>query len=258
MARASRRTPTLFGPGAPVEARRIADILRNETVGGALLLTAAALALGWANSPWARAYDSLRELTLGPSLVHLDLSLGIWAADGLLAVFFFVAGLELKRELVAGDLRDPSRAVVPVAAALGGVIAPAVLYLLINADTGGRELKGWAIPTGTDIAFALAVLAVIGRHLQPALRTFMLTLAVVDDLLAITIIAVFYTEDPVDPSPASGDRSTCWIRRAGAAAYRVVVVAVAAGHCDVDLCPCLRGARHCGRRTPGLHSARSP
>jgi NhaA family Na+:H+ antiporter len=118
---------------------------------------------------------------------------GAWAADGLLAVFFFVAGLELKREFVAGDLRDPRRAALPVAAAVGGMIVPAVVYTVIN--TGGHGLRGWAIPTATDIAFALAVLAVISTHLPAGLRTFLLTLAVVDDLLAITVIAVFYTSD---------------------------------------------------------------
>lgn len=106
---------------------------------------------------------------------------------------FFVAGLELKREFVAGDLRDPRRAAVPIAAAVGGVIVPAVLYLVINLAAGEGDGKGWAIPTATDIAFALAVLAVIGRFLPHTMRTFLLTLAVVDDLLAIAIIAVFYT-----------------------------------------------------------------
>ncbi len=121
------------------------------------------------------------------------MSLATWAADGLLAIFFFVAGLELKREFVAGDLRDPRRAALPIAAAVGGMSVPAVLYVLLNTGTGEGALRGWAIPTATDIAFALAVLAVIGRNLPSALRTFMLTLAVVDDLLAIIIIAAFYT-----------------------------------------------------------------
>ena len=127
--------------------------------------------------------------------MHLHLSLGTWAADGLLAIFFFVAGLELKREFVAGDLRDPARAAVPVAAAVAGVAVPALLYLAVNTAGAGGDLSGWAIPTATDIAFALAVLAVIGSHLPSALRTFLLTLAVVDDLLAIVIIATFYTRD---------------------------------------------------------------
>ena len=191
----NRPAPGLFSRGTWPEARRVADVLRQETVGGALLLVATVLALGWANSPWTEAYTSLRDARVGPASLHLDLTVGAWAADGLLAVFFFVAGLELKREFVAGDLRDPRRAALPVAAAVGGMIAPAVLFVLVNRDTGGGALTGWAIPTATDIAFALAVLAVVGSHLPSALRTFLLTLAVVDDLLAITIIAVFFTTD---------------------------------------------------------------
>jgi NhaA family Na+:H+ antiporter len=189
MADASRPT-FLFGRGSWPEARRIAEVLRTETVGGVLLLVAAVIALVWANSPWAGAYQAMRDFTVGPHALHLGLSVGTWAADGLLAIFFFVAGLELKREFVAGDLRDPRRAAVPVLAAVGGVVVPAVLYALVNR---GGAVQGWAIPTATDIAFALAVLAVVGRHLPTALRTFLLTLAVVDDLVAIVIIALFYT-----------------------------------------------------------------
>ncbi|WP_130513675.1 Na+/H+ antiporter NhaA [Krasilnikovia cinnamomea] len=184
---------SLFRRGSWPEARRIGEILRRETIGGALLLVAAVAALVWANSPWAPAYEALRDWQVGPAAWHLHLSLGTWAADGLLAIFFFVAGLELKREFVAGDLRDPRRAVVPVAAAVGGVLVPALIYTVLNIGTGGGALRGWAIATATDIAFALAVLAVVGRHLPAALRIFLLTLAVVDDLLAIVIIAVFYT-----------------------------------------------------------------
>jgi NhaA family Na+:H+ antiporter len=183
----------LLGRGSWPEARRIADVLRKETIGGALLLAGAVIALGWANSPWAGAYERLRAYTIGPAAWGLDLSVASWAADGLLAIFFFVAGLELKREFVAGDLRDPRRAAVPVAAAVGGVIVPALLYVLVNLDAGGDALRGWAVPTATDVAFALAVLAVVGRSLPTALRTFLLTLAVVDDLLAIVVIAGFYT-----------------------------------------------------------------
>jgi NhaA family Na+:H+ antiporter len=180
----------LFGRGSWPEARRIADVLRTETVGGVLLLIAAAAGLVWANSPASGAYGRLRDTVVGPAALHLDLTLGAWAADGLLALFFFVAGLELKREFVAGDLRDPRRAALPVAAAVGGMAVPALIYTAVNA---GGALRGWAIPTATDIAFALAVLALISTHLPSGLRTFLLTLAVVDDLLAITIIAVFYT-----------------------------------------------------------------
>jgi NhaA family Na+:H+ antiporter len=186
-----RSTSRLFDRGSWPEASRIGDILRAETVGGALLVGAALIALVWANSPWSEAYRTLSNLRVGPSAVHLDLTLAQWAADGLLAIFFFVAGLELKREFVAGDLRDPRRAALPVAAAVGGMAVPALIYIAFNTGTG--NLAGWAIPTATDIAFALAVLAVISTNLPAALRTFLLTLAVVDDLLAIAIIALFYT-----------------------------------------------------------------
>ena len=185
----------LLGRGSWAETRRIADILRKETVGGALLLAAAAIALVWANSPWGAAYETLRDTRVGPASLHLDLTLGTWAADGLLAVFFFVAGLELKREFVAGDLREPRRAALPIAAAVGGMAVPALLFVLFNLGRDDDALRGWAIPSATDIAFALAVLAVISTHLPSALRTFLLTLAVVDDLLAIVVIAVFYTDD---------------------------------------------------------------
>lgn len=175
------------------EASRILDILRKETVGGTLLAIAAAAAIILANSPWSEWYFALRDLTFGYAPWHLELSLGTWAADGLLAIFFFLVGLELKREFVAGDLRNPATAVVPVLAAAGGVAVPALIYAAVN--WGNPELlRGWAIPTATDIAFAVAVLALIGSHLPSALRIFLLTLAVVDDLIAITIIAVFYTD----------------------------------------------------------------
>ncbi|SBS77329.1 Na(+)/H(+) antiporter NhaA 2 [uncultured Mycobacterium sp.] len=186
----------LFARGSWSETSRISSILRKETVGGALLLLAAAIALVWANSPWSAAYDRLGDLHVGTDRLglHLDLSLGGWAADGLLAIFFFVVGLELKREFVAGDLRDPGRAALPIAAAVGGMVAPAVIFVAFTLHEGGGATRGWAIPTATDIAFAVAVLAVISTHLPAALRTFLLTLAVVDDLLAITVIAVFYTD----------------------------------------------------------------
>jgi len=182
----------LFSRGSWGEAKRIADLLRTETTGGLLLLGAAVVALIWANSPWAKAYQDLAATRVGPAAWHLDLSLATWAADGLLAIFFFVAGLELKREFVGGDLRDARRAALPVAAAVGGMAVPALIFVLVNSS--GGALRGWAIPTATDIAFALAVLAVISTHLPSAMRTFLLSLAVVDDLLAIAIIAVLYTD----------------------------------------------------------------
>jgi NhaA family Na+:H+ antiporter len=189
----------LLGRGSWRETQRIAAVLRKETVGGALLLVAAAIALVWANSPWSAAYETLRDTRVGPAALHLDLTLGTWAADGLLAIFFFVAGLELKREFVAGDLREPRRAALPVAAAVGGMLVPALLFVAFNLGRDDGALRGWAIPSATDIAFALAVLAVISTHLPSALRTFLLTLAVVDDLLAILVIAVFYTDELAVP-----------------------------------------------------------
>ncbi|MFB6675879.1 Na+/H+ antiporter NhaA [Streptomyces sp. NPDC056390] len=171
----------------------VADALRAETVGGVLLLVAAIAALVWANT-LSGSYESVSDFHIGPSALGLDLSIEHWAADGLLAVFFFVAGIELKRELVAGDLRDPKAAILPVVAALCGMAVPALVYFLVNI-TGGGSLDGWAVPTATDIAFALAVLAVIGTSLPSSLRAFLLTLAVVDDLFAILIIAIFFTSD---------------------------------------------------------------
>lgn len=185
---------TFLGRGSWAETARIAEVLRQETVGGALLLLGTVVALIWINSPAGGSYEALRDFTVGPAALHLDLSLGTWAADGLLAIFFFVVGLELKREFVAGDLRDPKRAALPILAAAGGVAVPALIYVLVTFRTDGA-LEGWAIPTATDIAFALAVLAIISTYLPSGMRTFLLTLAVVDDLIAVTIIAIFYTSD---------------------------------------------------------------
>nr|BFD83543.1 Na+/H+ antiporter NhaA [Streptomyces sp. Xyl84] len=190
----SRAARKALGRLSLPERNFVADALRTETVGGVLLLLAAIAAIVWANIPALRAgYESLSHFRFGPSALGLDLSVEHWAADGLLAVFFFVAGIELKRELVAGDLRDPRAAALPVVAALCGMAAPAAVYALTNL-TGAGSLGGWAVPTATDIAFALAVLAVIGTNLPSALRAFLLTLAVVDDLFAILIIAVFFTD----------------------------------------------------------------
>ncbi|MFE5771518.1 Na+/H+ antiporter NhaA [Streptomyces sp. NPDC056485] len=177
------------------ERRFVADALRAETVGGVLLLVAAIAALLWANIPaFSASYADVSDFHIGPASLGLDLSLQHWAADGLLAIFFFVAGIELKRELVAGDLRDPKAAALPVIAAVCGMAVPALVYVLVN-TAGGGSMDGWAVPTATDIAFALAVLAVIGTSLPSALRAFLLTLAVVDDLFAIMIIAVFFTSE---------------------------------------------------------------
>lgn len=167
--------------------------LHNETISGALLLVCAAIALGLANSPFAQSYFDLSKTVVGPEALNLDLTLSKWAADGLLAIFFFVAGMELKHELVLGSLSNRANAAVPIAAALGGMIAPAAIYYAINA--GLSTSKGWGIPMATDIAFALAVLAVAGRRLPIELRAFLLSLAVVDDLGAIIVIAFFYSSE---------------------------------------------------------------
>ncbi|WP_327375519.1 Na+/H+ antiporter NhaA [Streptomyces sp. NBC_01216] len=192
----SAPTPTgrkFLGRLSLPERQYVADALRAETVGGVLLLVAAVAALVWANTAGA-GYEAVQDFHIGPAALGLDLSLQHWAADGLLAIFFFVAGIELKRELVAGELRDPKAAALPVIAAVCGMAAPAGVYALTNV-IGGGSMDGWAVPTATDIAFALAVLAVIGTSLPSALRAFLLTLAVVDDLFAILIIAVFFTSD---------------------------------------------------------------
>jgi NhaA family Na+:H+ antiporter len=168
------------------EASFLGDLFRREAVGGAIALVAAVVGIVWANSAWAASYFELRHVEIGP------LDVEHWAADGALTLFFFVAGLELKRELVIGSLRRPADAAVPVAAAVCGVAVPALIYLAVNANGGHPE--GWAVPAATDIAFALAVLAVVGSNLPTALRAFLLTLAVVDDLIVIVIIAVFFTD----------------------------------------------------------------
>lgn len=173
--------------------RGLRQTLQKDTVGGALLLASTLLALIIANSPASGLYAAARDVRIGPEALHLNLSVGSWAADGLLAIFFFVVGLELKEEFVVGKLRNARTAVVPIVAAVGGVAVPALIFTAVNLPRGGAALGGWAIPAATDIAFAVAVIAVVGKFLPPALRTFLLTLAVVDDLIAITIIAVFYT-----------------------------------------------------------------
>lgn len=188
-------TPPATAPRTSVRTRLRAFVTGDRT-GGVLLIVAALVALVVANSPWRDAYGELSSYVVGPAALHLDLSLATWAADGVLAVFFLVVGLELKHEVVAGSLRNPREAAVPVVAAVGGMAVPALLYtLVVLASGGGGALHGWAIPAATDIAFAVAVLAVFGRGLPVALRVFLLTLAVVDDLLAIVVIALFYSAD---------------------------------------------------------------
>jgi NhaA family Na+:H+ antiporter len=169
-----------------------ARYLRTETTGGIILLVATAVALLWANSPVDDIYRTIRDFRLGPHFLHLDLSIGDWAKDGLLAIFFFVAGLELKRELVVGELSKLKQAALPIIAALGGMVVPAVLALGVGWGSPHID-RAWAIPVATDIAFALGVLALTASNLPSSARVFLLSLAVVDDLGAILVIAVLFT-----------------------------------------------------------------
>lgn len=172
------------------EQRWISRVLKNETIGGLLLIGAAFLALIWANSNWADSYQSLTSYQIGPESLHLDLSLSTWAADFLLALFFFVIGCELKHEFVLGTLSNPRIAAVPIGAAVGGMTVAAAIFLAFNYGTTAQA--AWGLPISTDVAFALAVLAIAGQRLPIELRSFLLTLAVVNDLGAIIVIAIFY------------------------------------------------------------------
>lgn len=171
----------------------LAEFLREETNGGRLLLAATAVALLWANLA-AGSYHDVREAPahLGPGWLHLQLTVGEWVADGLLALFFFVAGLELKRELTVGQLADRRAAMLPLFAAGGGMLVPALVAIAVS---GGAAARGgaWAIPVATDIAFALGVLALAGSSLPPGVRVLLLSMAVIDDLAAIALIAVLFT-----------------------------------------------------------------
>lgn len=193
--RAARRQRSVFLGLLPWPERvEVVRALRTETVGGLVLLVAAVVALVWANTPWGGVYEHVRDFHLGIPALGLDMSVERWCADGLLTIFFLVAGIELKRELVVGELHTVAAAVLPVAAAVCGMAVPAAVYL-VTAGVGHGSLDGWAVPMATDIAFALAVLAVLSTHLPAVLRAFLLTLAVVDDLGAILVIAIFFTTD---------------------------------------------------------------
>lgn len=167
---------------------QLSDRLREETTGGILLIFAAITAIVWANSPFADSYVSLTSAEFG--FTNFSMPLKVWAADFLLAIFFFVIGIELKNEFVAGSLSSVRRAIVPFAAAFGGMFVAAIIFLMFNHGTD--IAKAWGIPISTDIAFALAILAIAGKSMPDPLRLFLLTLAVVNDLGAILVIAVFY------------------------------------------------------------------
>lgn len=175
--------------------RALHAFLHAETSGGLVLLAAAMLALVWANSPWDGAYRSLWDahFTMGIGNVGLSLNLRHWVNDALMALFFFVVGVEIKRELVAGELRDRRTAALPAIAAAGGMVVPALVYAIINVGSAGSI--GWGIPMATDIAFAMGVLALLGDRIPSSLKIFLLSLAIVDDIGAIVVIAVFYSKN---------------------------------------------------------------
>jgi NhaA family Na+:H+ antiporter len=207
---ARRSTPARSLPAV------VARFIRTESAGGIALVVAAAIALAWANSPWRHGYDALWHtralLDVGP--VRIDEDLRHLVNDGLMALFFFVVGLEIKREAVRGELTDRRVAALPVLAALGGMLVPAGLYAIVGG--GGVAADGWGIPIATDIAFALGVLALLGSRVPSSLKLFLLTLAIVDDIGAIVVIAIFYGGD-VEPialaAAAGGVAVTAGMRR---------------------------------------------
>ncbi|MGK2932025.1 MAG: Na+/H+ antiporter NhaA, partial [Solirubrobacterales bacterium] len=171
------------------------DFIRSEVAGGAVLLVAAVTAIVWANAPFGDSYFSFwgTELTIGAGDFSLSDDLQHWVNDALMAIFFFVVGLEIKRELVVGELNDRAKASLPIIAAIGGVIVPAAIFTAFNA--GSDAIDGWAIPMATDIAFAVAVLALLGKRIPSGVRLLLLSVAIVDDVIAISVIALFYTSD---------------------------------------------------------------
>jgi len=223
--------------------RALREFLATEVAGGLVLLVATVAALVWANSPWDAAYERLWHTELVASLGQdrLAMDLRHWVNDGLMALFFVVVGLEVKRELLQGELRDRRRALLPIVAAAGGMVVPAALYLAVN--LGGDGAPGWGIPMATDIAFALGVLALVARSLPPVLRVFLLTLAIVDDIGAIVVIAVFYSTTIDGP----------WL----AAAFAVVVVVVALRQLGVSFTPLfvvLGGCLWLALHSSGVHA----
>jgi len=186
------RVPPPPAPG-PGPSGALREFLATETAGGALLVVAAVVALVWANSPWQDAYDAFWTTELGIDLGPLELELDLrgWVNEALMAVFFLVVGLEVKRELLIGELRERRRAVLPIVAAVGGMVLPALIYLALNPS--GPEAQGWGIPMATDIAFAVGVLALIAPGIPASARLFLLTLAIVDDIGAILVIVIAYS-----------------------------------------------------------------
>src|ERR671910_2915007 len=186
------------GERPPVEriVRPFQDFAHKQSSGGILLIAATALALVWANSPWGESYAALwhTKLTVGVGdFFSISKDLTHWINDGFMAVFFLVVGLEIKREILVGELSSIRGATLPVVAAVGGAVVPATIFLTINAGTEGSA--GWGIPMATDIAFALGVLALLGEKAPAGLKVFLTALAIVDDIVAVVVIALFYTSE---------------------------------------------------------------
>ncbi|MHC4775430.1 MAG: Na+/H+ antiporter NhaA [Planctomycetota bacterium] len=173
----------------------LVEFARIEAAGGILLLICTAVAVAWANSPWRGSYFDLWHMPVAIEIgtFRLSESLAHWVNDGLMAIFFFVVGLEIKRELLVGELASPRKAAIPVAAAVGGMAVPALIYALVN--IGGDGMDGWAIPAATDIAFALGIMALLGKRVPLSLKVFLMAVAIVDDIGAVLVIALFYTSD---------------------------------------------------------------
>jgi Na+:H+ antiporter, NhaA family len=199
----SGNSPDSYPPGVWISARKgvrrilapVERFLAVEAASGIVLMIAALAALVWANSPWRQSYIDLWHIPVGFRLGTLafDRDLHFWINDGLMTIFFFVVGLEIRREIHAGELSEIRRAALPLAAALGGMLAPAMIFLAMNA--GRASATGWAVPVATDIAFAVGALALLGKRVPPALRILLLALAVIDDVGAILVIALFYSSE---------------------------------------------------------------
>jgi NhaA family Na+:H+ antiporter len=195
---------------APARRSPLAEFLHDEAAGGVVLLAAAVAAMVWANSPARDAYETLWSTHV--DVFGIDEDLQHWVNDGLMALFFFVVGLEIKRELVDGELSDRRAAMLPALAAMAGALAPAALFALLAG--GGAAASGWAIPMATDIAFAIGILAVLGNRVSAGVKLLVLAIAVVDDIIAIAVIAVFYS-DHIDPG---------WLVAAVAAVAMILVL----------------------------------
>ncbi|MFO0568990.1 MAG: Na+/H+ antiporter NhaA [Polyangiaceae bacterium] len=225
----------------------IERFLAIEAASGIVLLAVALLALAWANSAWAPSYHALWHAPLGVSLGgwHFERALHFWVNDGLMTLFFFVVGLEIRREMHAGELSELKRAALPIAAALGGMLVPAAIYLALN--YGRSTARGWGIPMATDIAFAVGVLALLGARVPPALRVLLLALAVIDDVGAIVVIALFYSSG-LEPAGfvwvGAGVAAIYVMQGAGvrnALAYVLPSFAVWAGAYEAGIHPTLAG-----------------